>query len=488
MYSSFDPVTLEGEPFASNITVGASPGSIINYYRTGAGVEPKTVAVYGDGVAGTVAYQRSYDSVKPVNRIYAVTRVRRIGDRTEEGPLIPIPGQNPTDVLYEGDLVTVELNAAALDDGANYLRLYRTISGLDTGETITNELDTEWHLVSELPLLAGNIMTYIDGNAATALPLDVVFSERNHPPELVARYYGLAEGGWFVAASVSGDIGISERYMHHAYPVENYLRLQGEQINDIAVFMDNVFIGTSQRPYIVAISAADKPMQAAAVPYPEIAPCLPNTMTPAPGGAIYATGQGLVALSREGMQVITRDVANAGDILYTKKLSTGSNAVAKLSNTSFGTYFQGKYYGFCEAPPIDDGFYLTTTLYPLEFFDGMQSESEFRDSVSASIIPEEITSQADFIDGELRAILITYPMPPEEDGSGLPDPGMHIKTEAEFEGGDVDTILITTEMPPDGLDISGELIGGTLVSILITTEMPSDGLDITGSLIAGTLT
>lgn len=485
MYRSFDPVTLTGEPFATDTTVGASPDSLIQRYKTGSGFEPHTVAVYDDGVAGTVMYTRSYDSNKPVNRIYAVTRVRRIGNRTEEGALIPIPGQNPTDILYEGDEVRVELNASALDDQANFMRLYRTISGLDTGEAITNELDTEWHLVDEMPLYGGNVMVYIDGAAATALPLDVCFSDRFHPPQLVARYFGLAESGWFVSASLGGDIAVSERYMHHAYPVENYLQLQGEQITDMVVSVDNVFFGTLQQPYVMALAAGDKAMQAGVTRFPEVAPCLPNSMAAAPGGAIYATGQGLVALGRDGMQVITRDVVNAGDTLYTNKLKDGQISTAKVSNTSFGTYFAGKYIGFCEGPPIDDGFYLTTTLYPVEFRDDMKSSAVFKDSNTLNNVLDLLGSSAAFLSGDLRKQLIPYTMPPDEDGAPLP--GMHVQSSAAFNGGTLVSILVISVMQPDSLDITSQLLTAVMPTILIETSMVPDSLDITSQLISGTL-
>lgn len=483
MYASFDPVSLRGSPFQDGVTIGAGPGSIVNKYVTGQGLNPSTVAVYGGGVSATVTYQRSYDSNKPVNRLYAVSRVRRTGAYTEEGPLVPITGQNPTDVLYEGDLVKVEINASQLDDGATHVRLYRSISGLDTGQATANENDTKWHLVSEMPFAGGNLITYIDGASATAIPLDMNYSMRFHPPELVARYFGLTEGGWFVAASSGGDIQVSERYLHHAYPVENHLRIP-ESIRDMAVFMDNVFFGTSDKPYILAVAAADAPMQAGLRPFPESIPCLPGSMTPTASGVLYASGQGLVALSREGQQVLTRQIANAGDTLYRKKVSNGE-AAAKISNTTHGRYYAGKYFGFCQGPALDDGVYLTTTLYPVETTEAIHGASEFIGGQALST-EEAVYGRSSFVYGTLRDLVQKYDMPPTEDGSGLPDPGMHIDASSAFVSGELHTILVTTYMPPDSMVPTVTLIGATLEQTLVTTEM-RDSMVPTVTLISGTL-
>jgi hypothetical protein len=483
MYLSFDPVTLPGSPFGADTTVGASPASLVQKYKTGVGFSPSTVAVYSDGVAGSVTYERSFDSIKPVNRMYATSRVRKTVERVEEGGLIPVNNQDPSAVLYEGDLVTVTLNAAALDDGATHIRLYRTISGLDTGQTVGNDFDTEWYLVDELPLIPGNVVTYVDGNSATALPLDWNFSQRFHPPQLVARYFGLSESGWFVAGSLGGDIQISERYMHHAWPTENAMLIP-EEISDMAVHLDNVYVGTTARPYIVSLSAGEKALQNAATPYGEHMPCLPNSMAASASGAVYASGAGLVALGREGMEMLSQDVVNAGDVLYSKNVTNGV-AIAKIANTSSGTYFQGKYYGFCEGPPIDDGVYYTTTLYPLEFKDNLGSAAGPRIG-KVTTNTDMLVSEAEFAGGTLRSPLISYTMDPNADGQPIPN-GLHIISEADFVGGALNTILITTTVPQEGIDSTGALLGGDLNTILITTDMAPEGINSTGALLSGTL-
>lgn len=488
MYASFDPVTLPGEPFASGLTVGASPNSTINWYYTGEMFNHHTVAVYPAGASATVSYIRTYDSIKPVNRIYALTRVRVIGNRAEEGPLIPIPGQDTSELMYEGDLVNVEINSSALDDGATHLRLYRSISGLDTGIDVTNTLDTEWHLVDQVPFSAGNLVRYTDGASATASPLDVCYSQNFHPPALIARYFGLSEGGWFVSGSVSGDIQISERYLHHAWPVDNHLRLQGEEITDLAVSQDNVYVGTLGPPYIVSLAAGEAGLQAAARPFGEAIPCLPNTLAPSAGGAIYASGQGLVSLSREGLQVISREVVNAGDVLYHKRLQDGRVSIARISNTAFGTYFQGKYIGFCEGPPIDDGVYLTSTLYPVEVVESIRMEAELLQGGTLGITTEKVVMSAEVISGNLRPLLQKYDISPTQDGLDDGGKGMHIKMGAEVISGDMPVILRSTVAPIEEVKTFGRLTNASLETILVSTTAPVEKVKTSGALVGASLT
>lgn len=358
MYRVFDPVTLTGEPFADRVTVGVYPyEGGVEYYTTGEGFDwsERKVGISAAPMYATVTYQRGYDSVKPVNRMYAITRVRKYGNRAEEGALIPLPGQSPTDIVYEGDLVNIEIDTGVVDDGTTHLRIYRSISGLDTGQNITNELDTNWHLVDELPYMQFSVLNYTDGDAATILPLDVCYSMEFHGPTLYPSFFGLSDSGWFVSASQDGMLNISERYMHHAYPVSNYLRIP-EKITDMVVHMDNVYIGTEGRPYIIALSAGEKGLQAAATPYGEVLACLPGSMTRTASGAMYASPQGLVALGREGQQVISRNVVNAGDVMYRKTIEPDDyysgeplHIKASIGNTAHGRYFAGSYYGFCEG-------------------------------------------------------------------------------------------------------------------------------------------
>ncbi len=353
MYASYDAITMEGAPFASSVSVGALLTPPVVVHATGSSLVYVGAGIEATGVTGSVGYVRAYLSNKPVNRVYAVSRVRKKLYRTEEGPLAALIGDVDA-VVYEGDTATLNISVSAVGDNATHIRLYRSISGLDTGQEISNTLDTGWFLVDEIAIPTGGTITYIDGGSVTTDPTDNYYAGQFHPAVLLAKYFGLTESGWFTAVASTGEIAISERFMHHAWPVENTFKLH-ETVNDAVVHMDNLYIGTNRRPYIAALQMGEKAIQGNPVPFPEAYRCLPNSMTPAPSGAIYASPMGLIGLGREGQKVLTASIANAGDELYSRTVDD-VETIASISLTNFGTYHNGWYYGFCGGTPSDTFF------------------------------------------------------------------------------------------------------------------------------------
>lgn len=354
-YPALDPVFLSGAPFAERQVIGAIPGddfyeSNIHRFKDANPQQHEYVGIREYPITATITYTRSYDSIKPVNRMYAATRVRRYGNRAEEGPLVMLDGQDPKAVVYEGDLVSIQLNPDGYDS-VNAFRLYRSVTGLDTGQATTNDLDTNWHLVDEIPFQGGMYLNYTDGASATASPLDVNYSATFHPPVVVAKHFGLTDSGWFVGVAKDGYIQVSERYMHHAWPAENDFKVPAV-VTDATVSGDNVFIGSTTYPWIIALSTGEKALQGKADRYDEKLPCLPNTMTTTPFGAMYASGAGIVSLTRDGIEVITRDLANAGSVFSVRNFDDSTDAAISFAATAFGHYDAGKYYGFCFTPVV----------------------------------------------------------------------------------------------------------------------------------------
>lgn len=357
-FGAFDPVALEGQPFAEGYTVGPYSGEIslpLVRFVTGPGNTFERVWISPDPVNGQVVYTRSYDSDKPVNRIYAVSRVRKYDGRAEEGALWVLPNQDPRAVLYEGDLVDITITPDAFN-GVTHYRIYRSITGLDTGQALTNDLDTNWHLVDEIPMHGNTPVRYIDGSSATASPLDVAYTTNFHPLEIKAQYFGLTTSGWFVACTRDGLIQVSERYMHHAWPAENTFKIP-ETITDMVVQGDNVYFGTTGVPYIMALSMGEKGVQGKIDDYSEHMPCKEGSMTATPYGAMYASTAGLVALSRDGLEMVTREIANAGTVFssvqYAVAYDNPEYTLSPISfgDTGFGYYHAGQYIGFCFVPP-----------------------------------------------------------------------------------------------------------------------------------------
>lgn len=491
-YSGYDAVQLRGQPFAERTVVAAGSAestpqlaSRLVRYTTGDTYGEVEAGVYAGAGGATFAWGRDNDSIKPVNRMYGLTRVAKYGNRIEESSLVLLPGQDPSAVRYEGDTVTIVITPYMAPDEATHMRLYRSVSGLDTGQTPANQLDTEWHLVSEFQL---TLTTYIDGASATALPFDYMYSAGFHPIQLPVRYVGMTEGGWFVAASMTGEVAVSERFMHHAWPIENYIG-NFEAIRDMVTHGDNVYFGTEGRPYILSLAMGENGLQSDLRPFGENLPCLPGSMARSASGAIYASGEGIVALGRDGQQVLTRELVNAGAVLYDKEI-TGGRATAKISNTSYGAYFAGRYYGFCEGPPQDDAMYLTSTLYPLEVRDSMTSMFAARSGRIFSTIYETMTSAFGILSVELRNQLSRYTWPPDFDGGNpaAPTPaGKHMQSTFKVVSALLRDILRLYVARPEAVSSTAILSGGMMKDALIVQNQRGDAVGTNATLTGGSM-
>jgi hypothetical protein len=388
-------VYITGAPFADNILVGvdgaghtlplgintnvyvAQNGDSINGLRP-IGLPTPT---FGDYITSVnLSYIPQYHSKKPVNRVIGITFCRLTASGLEESTIAVLPSQSPYEVMYEGDIIALaldlDLSLLALAK-VTHVRLYRTISGLDTGEQVANELDTDWHLIATLGVSAS--ISYNDGGAVTTDPMDLYLANHFYPLNFLAAHFGLSESGWFYAASTDGRIAMSERYLHHAWPTENKVRIP-EAVIDVVESYDTLFVGTETRPYVIALGPGEgeQGLQAAAIPGSERLPCLSRTMVAAPGGALYASPTGLVAASKSGLKVLTEGILNPGDTLY--KNTDGD--ITSIGRTTLGAYYGGDYYGFC-SPVSDEGSTPTVVPEPVDPLTYMAWQlAEFSGSVS----------------------------------------------------------------------------------------------------------
>lgn len=322
----------------------------------------KGTEVRGSGIGtpeiftSSVSYARGFFSKKPVNRLYAVTGITETLNGIEEGPITLLPNQSPNSVIYEGDIVNIQVSLYA-NERTGY-RLYRSISGLDTGKDVTNALDTEWYLVAQFDNT--DFIQYIDGGSATTDLLDLYLAGRFY--ELQDRdwkYLAQTDGGWTVVANYDGDIAACERYLTHAWPTENYYKVE-ERITDIVGNDDNVYIGTENVPYIASFAQGEGTgLQVGIKPYPEGYRCIPNTMCKTPWGAIYASSNGVVTLSKEDMKVVTAGIANNVTSLYKTTYTKDGTIVSinlQFRDTLCAAYHLGYFYGFAsKAFDIYDG-------------------------------------------------------------------------------------------------------------------------------------
>lgn len=423
-------VFLNGEPFAEGLVVGIDhavhnvSGYRSNIYQSAnygdsssaisypAGVPTPTFVPYViDGVTvdpyisgSSVGYIAQALSDKPVNRILGITFCRKLATGLQEGPMAVIPGQAPYGIMFEGDIVelSLTLDKARLDgEGITHIRLYRTISGLDSGEKAGNEFDTDWHLVDTIAL--AQVINYNDGGAATTDPLDLYLAEHFYPPAFEVEHFGLTEGGWFYGVAVDGRIMISERYLHYAWPTENQLNIQTE-VTDAVEHFDNLYIGTHAAPFIAALAPGEgkQGLQAAATRFSERLPCLPGTMVRSPGGALYASPVGVVSLSKSGPQVVSAGLMNADEVLYKRYIPAVVGPPdypayweeVRVPRTLKGAYYNGMYFGFTRSyqnvspdSPISKFCYIYATG------DSINGEKQFSQLVTMEA-PSGVLSQA----------------------------------------------------------------------------------------------
>lgn len=391
---SFDPLIVDGQPFLTARMIGAGPDGNVCEYRLDANAEvPINVALASVGIGGNVVWTPQFLSTKGVQRTYGATRVRVLDNAAamQESALTVLPEQ-PTDVVYDGDLAEITVSVANVGDGATHVRIYRSVSGFTTGEALNNALDTNWHLLAQVPIPASGTVVYNDGASTSLDQFDVYYSGGFLAPDINAQHFGLTESGWFVVTDGAGKVAVSEKFLQHAWPPENYFNIEWN-IKDVAVSSDNVYIGTDGPPYIMAIASGDAPMQGALTPYEDFYPCLPGSMVATPSGALYASDAGIVVLGREGLRPLSEGIANPGDVLYSGPFDSETGTTeARIIDTEYGAYHAGWYYGFCKSDRISY-YYLTTDMYPLYVEEQLASAVTIQEMrlyvVATDVYPED---------------------------------------------------------------------------------------------------
>lgn len=326
-----------------------------------AGIQP--AGVTAPVLTGIASYNvvANHQSVRPTVISYAATFVRRLAvNKVEES--IPIwlttVGNVGSQLYYDGDLVQLSFNIVTPDAGQTGIRLYRTVTALETGEQLVNTFDTDWYLVAEiginemLPISGGYNVVYGDIATTQSLPGDLMLSEQFFTPPAGVTNAGLTESGW-LWVSTFNTLTFSERYLPHAWPPSGSLVLPViTDIVDAVTFYDIVFVGTQSQPFRATISVSDDDtVQVNAYPYPESQPCIPSTMVRVPFGALYTCNQGVVALEESRMQMITRELMHGGSTLYSW-CEGGVEHEFTFSDITEAAWFNGFYIGYAPSGKI----------------------------------------------------------------------------------------------------------------------------------------
>lgn len=343
------------EPYVSNAIFGINKANHLLYYRPTPstpqifplGLPPPTVTVATQIITSTNL------SVYPVPRTYAVTYM----SGNMEGPPHVFSELGANGGLFEGDIVTLSVTFNAAEVAANRVtavRIYRTIPGFDTGEQIQNPKETAFHLVTTLSPFLGNSFVYVDNDDSSSIPADLLLTDQFVKPTLpYVNFVAPTESGWLVAAGYTpmaldgfSRIQVSERFLWHSWPTQNLVSIPDVFV-DAAVFYDDIFIGTLDRPYHMRIeygeSAELDSLDIKVRPFPDNYKCVSNSMVTTNFGAMYASPDGLVALQVNDDAIATKKVTSPGDQLV--------NPIATLTidSISKAAWWNGFYIGFSDS-------------------------------------------------------------------------------------------------------------------------------------------
>lgn len=350
-----------GEPFISNQPIGINrvgffAGQLSGYNDSGSNIYPLGIP------APTVTFQVQNitpmgKSVYPISRTYAITYL--FGK--QEGPPFIFNKIGASGTLFEGDIVTLNITLDPVDiinSGITGMVFYRTIPGFDTSEQLGNPLETGFHRVGTVALPGqgipppGNIV-FVDDKDSSEIQGDLLISDQWIPPvsdtgNFKSLFFGQTEGGWAVNARYDGvgnqapnAVQFSERFMHFAWPMQNTVGIP-QLITGMAIFYDNVFIGTQSVAYHISLQSGEQEALDIHVrPFINQFACTPFTMVATNFGAMYASKDGLIALTADRDTVSSKSVASPGDVIPTV------SANLHFYDATYAAWWNGNYFGFC---------------------------------------------------------------------------------------------------------------------------------------------
>lgn len=329
------------EPFIQGTLFGINAG-VLNYRLPGASTTYPTLSIPSiSGVSQIVTNQ--FQSVYPIPRTYAITI---LSGNMESTPFV-FPSIGRDGDLFEGDVVTLQWTINNTGINATSVRLYRTIPGFDTSEQIGNPKETAFHLVTQIAQGEGSF-TYVDALPSNQILSDRLMTEQFLPIDMdTVKYVGQTESGWLVAYGTTGSepftrVQVSERFLWHAWPLQNRNQIP-EKVTDATVFYDEIFFGTTARPYHMRVTFSDNvevdSLNIDIRPFPDYYACVPGTMVTTNSGAMYASFDGLVALEVNESTIVTKKLTNPGDDLLTP------NGGIRINLINSAIWWNGSYIG-----------------------------------------------------------------------------------------------------------------------------------------------
>jgi len=353
----------DGPPFPTGAAgiYESSDAAYTTYVAVKFGQPGITGNILPAGIGPLVASAPATFSVTPMNQSrrptvvgYAITALRINGNNIEETPPLYLGTiGNTSPLYYDGDAVHLSVALQPLTCGETAVRIYRTITAIETGEQLVNTFDTDWYLVDTVSIdPTAPIVTYVDISVSQNLKGTLLLTEGFLPPFFrnAPMNFGVSESGW-LWFSTNNEVQFSERYRWHAWSIPGYLKLPTvDKITSVATYYDTMFIGTTSHPYKAKVAyndveGNDDPMMVSTNPYPEVQPCIANTLVRAPFGALYTSPNGVISLDENRMQVITKDLLNDGDVIYSRCVA-GVHQDFSYEDITQAAWFNGWYIGY----------------------------------------------------------------------------------------------------------------------------------------------
>lgn len=269
-----------------------SADSIPTSYTLGV-VSPEDAITIGsitENLPDGVDEQDAEDLTDDDTRFYIETFVTRFG---EEGSNSPVSAEiNVNHIYYD-----VELNLNSIISNTYNIvsrRIYRSA---------TTDAVSGYFLVAELPL---STTYYVDSKLDSELGPELETSTYYAPPENMKGLVAHPSG--FVVGYAGNEILMSAPYLPYAYPLENRHSLEYDVVA-LATTSDMTIVATTGAPYAIV---GTRPDATDAIKLNLNEPCISKeSMVDMGEFALYASVNGLVAVSASSAQLITNSILDA---------------------------------------------------------------------------------------------------------------------------------------------------------------------------------
>ena len=263
----------------------------LTYYRLGVPQPTSIPRASGGGATGRNAASRSY--------VY--TYVNVFGE--EGAPSLP----SESVTVADGSSVSVSgFSTPASVYGVVSINIYRTATAWTSGQEKTQEINTDYLFVANIPVGSGSFSdSILDKNLGEALT-----TEFNREPPANLREIRYLRGTGVLTGVTTNQVHFSKAYQPSNWPVEYDLILPYNIVN-IQTLGSKLFVSTDGYPFVIDGAQNCEPRQCRRVdevftPLPDISCGHVNSSVATPFGMVYSSKDGLVLVSPDArFQVIT---------------------------------------------------------------------------------------------------------------------------------------------------------------------------------------